>query len=380
MGGPSSDPPSWDQLRQLFPATRDAAYLNTAAYGPGPTPVVDATREHLEAWTHGTGSWLDWEATAEDARRLFAELVGAQTDTIALVSSMSGAAAQVAHGLPDPPRTGANLVVGEQEFRSNLFPWLNLEGKGYEVRLVPFRGGRITAGDLASAMDGRTALVAVSHVQSANGYRVDLPALAQACRDRDARLFVDATQSTGALRVPIEGVDYLAAIAYKWMLSPRGSAFLYVAPHRLGEQRPLVPSWKSPSEPYKSYYGPPYEPADRASGLDTSLAWPVWPGTATALRMLLDIGLDAIEARDLELAGRFCDGLPALGLQPLFDGPERSQIVSLRVPDPDAVQRALQGEGVVAAVRGEYLRTAFHFFNDESDVDRALTALGSVVA
>jgi selenocysteine lyase/cysteine desulfurase len=212
-------------------------------------------------------------------------------------------------------------------------------------------------------------------VQSASGYRVDLETLAGACRARGARLFVDATQSLGALRVSLDGVDFLATTAYKWLLSPRGTAFLYVAPERLAEQVPLQPSWKTPADPYAAYYGPPLERAADASALDVSLAWPVWLGTARALELLLEIGPRAIEERDLELARRFRHGLRAIGLAPLFEEPECSQIVALKVGDPEALEASLARDGVVAAVRGCYLRASFHLFNDEQDVERALAAL-----
>jgi len=375
-------PIDWGRVRGLFPAAAgDVVYLDTGAYGPGPTPVREAVEEALAAWSNGTGAWREWEQRAEDARGLFARLIGAAPGNVALLHALSAAASQVAESLPAPEVPGgANLVVGAEEFRSNLFPWMNQERRGFELRLVPFRDGRIPAEDMAAAVDERTALVAASHVQSSNGYRIDLEALVSACRAVGARLFVDATQSAGALRIPLDGIDYLAAGAYKWLLSPRGSAFLYAAPDRLAELRPLQPSWKTPTDPHESYYGPPYEPAESASRLDGSLAWPVWVGTARALELVLELGIEAIERRDLELSRRFRAGLPGIGLRPLFGEDESSQIVGLRVPDPAAVKRSLADAKIVAAVRGTYLRTSFHFFNDERDVDRALEALGSAQA
>jgi selenocysteine lyase/cysteine desulfurase len=106
----------------------------------------------------------------------------------------------------------------------------------------------------------------------------------------------------------------------------------------------------------------------------------VWTGTARALEFLLDVGPAAIAARDLDLAGRFRAGLEELGASPLFGAEGSSQIVALRIPDAARVEEALGREGVVAAVRAGYLRTSFHFFNDEEDVDRALHALRSALA
>ena len=366
--------PDWARIRAQFPAVRERAYLNTASYGPGPTPVLDEVHAAIEAWSSGTGSWRVWEDRAEESRALFARFLSVEADGVALLPSLSAAAGQVAASLP-APNGRANLVVGADEFRSNLFPWMNQERRGFELRPVPFRDGRLPAEDVASAIDDDTVLVAVSHVQSATGYRIDLPRLAEACAPRPARLFVDATQSLGALRIPMEGVDFVATAAYKWLLSPRGAAFLWTSPERFPEQIPIMPSWKTPTDPYADYYGGPFDCAPRASSLDGSLAWPVWQGTTRALELLNEIGPATIERRDLELATRFRNGLPRLGLTPLFEERESSPIVALRIPNAPAVEEALAREGVIAAVRSGYLRMSFHFFNDENDVDRALAAL-----
>jgi selenocysteine lyase/cysteine desulfurase len=179
------------------------------------------------------------------------------------------------------------------------------------------------------------------------------------------------------LRIPLAGIDYVATAAYKWLLSPRGAAFLYVDPARQSELHPLQPSWKTPADPHAAYYGPPFEQAAAASRLDGSLAWPVWPGTARALELIRSIGIEAIERRDLELSRLFREGLREIGLRPLFGDDESSQVVGLEVPDASNLERALEREQIVAAVRGKYLRVSFHFYNDESDVERCLRALSS---
>lgn len=368
---PTRSEPDWAALRALFPAARRVAYLDTASFGPGPTPVREVLDAHLDAWSEGREGWRAWEAAAERAREGLARLIGARPDSVALLPAVASAAAQVASSL----EPGSNVVVGEQEFRSNLFPWLAQERRGVEVRLVPFRAGRVAAEDLLAATDARTAVLAVSHVQSANGYRVDLPRLVEACAGRATKLFVDATQSAGALRLDVEGIDFVAAAAYKWLLAPRGTAFLYADPRHVAGMTPLQPGWKTPDDPYARYYGPPLEPAPTATRFDVSLAWPCWVGCARSVELILEVGIDAIEERDLALARRFREGLPAIGLAPLFGEAESSQVVGLEVPDPVAVQEALAAERVVAAVRDRYLRASFHFFNDETDVDRILACL-----
>ncbi|MDQ3990850.1 MAG: aminotransferase class V-fold PLP-dependent enzyme, partial [Actinomycetota bacterium] len=297
-------------------------------------------------------------------------LIGAEPSSVALVSSLSAAAATVAHSLP-PGR----VVVGEREFQSNLFPWLAMERRGAEVVVVPPTGDVVPGEALAGAVDERTVLVAVSEVQSSTGFRVDLEHLMQRVRDAGARLFVNLTQSVGALRFDAGGLrpDYAAVHGYKWMLAPRGAAWLYVRPDRLAETEPLAPSWKSVPEPYAEYYGP-VPLAEDARKLDATMTWFSWPGARAALELLLALDPDAVERRSLELADAFREGAAARGLG-LVPREAPSQIVGVAVSDPDAVREELRRRGVLGSVRGGLLRLGFHAFNDEADVEAAVAAL-----
>ncbi len=365
-------------MRQRFPGVRrDAAYLNTASYGLPPLATLQEMRAGLEAWADGSGSWREWEDRAEEARSLFSGLVGVRPERVAFVNSLSAAASQVAWSLPAPGRGGrSTIVVGEDEFRSNLFPWWVQEERGFRIRRVPFTGSRLDPEHLIAALDDDVALLAVSHVQSANGFRSDISRLARAAHAEGARIFVDGTQSVGAHALDLDEIDYLGVAAYKWLLAPRGAAFLVLGQEHLGSLAPLQPSWKTPADPYTDYYGGPFEPrGPQASLLDVSLPWLVWQGATASLELLAGLGLEAIAARDAELARRFREGLPRVGLEPLFEEHESSAIVALRVPNATRVQAALRQQQVDAAVRSGYLRASFHFYNDEGDVERALAAL-----
>jgi selenocysteine lyase/cysteine desulfurase len=115
---------------------------------------------------------------------------------------------------------------------------------------------------------------------------------------------------------------------------------------------------------HASYFGPPLRLAVSARRLDTSPAWFSWVGTQPALELLEQIGIEAIHAHNLGLANKFRTGL---GLPP-----GDSAIVSLA---SDGAQERLAGAGIMAATRGGRLRTSWHVYNGEDDVDRVLAAL-----
>ena len=374
--GPTSI--DWKHLRSQFAATEGQTWLNTATYGPGPRPVHDAVAKANENWASGRGVWREWEEDGERAREGFARLMKVAPETIALFPVMSAAAGQIAENLQ--PTSGANLVVGDLEFRSNFFPFAAQADRGIEVRVVSSVEGRLPVEDMIAAMDHNTRLVAASSVQSMNGFRIDLESLAQACANRGAKLFIDATQSVGVLDLPLTLADYVAVSGYKWLLAPRGTAFLYVRSELIESMRPIAANWKTPAQPYDDYYGPPYDPPPTARRFDLSLAWPSWVGAARAFDFLEPLPIAAIQERALALATSFREALPGLGLHSLFGAEESSQIVALEIPDPQAIQKTLEEQRVIAAVRGRFLRVSFHFFNDETDVDRALEVLRTALA
>lgn len=359
-------------FRAQFPALDRLVWLNTPTAPPGARPVLDALAEVHRQWEEGEFSWQAWEADGHATRGLFARLIGADESSVALMSFVAEAAATVAGSLP-PGR----VVVGAREFQSNLLPWLALRERGFEVvEVEPSDEGVVRTEALAREIDARTVLVAVSEVQSSNGFRVDLRELAARCRAQGARLFLDAAQSLGALRLDVEDVrpDFVACHGYKFLLGPRGAAWLYVRPDRIDELHPLAPNWKSLAEPYADYYGDAELAAD-ARKLDTSLAWFSWPGARAALELLLELDPAEVEGRCLELAAAFREGAEQQGFR-LVPQEAPTQVVGVALPDAAAVRARLKERRVMAAVRGGFLRLGFHAFNDPSDVEAALQALG----
>jgi len=331
-------------------------YLDTASYGLPPRMVVEALRDALDGWLHGRASWATWQDTAIAARTSFARLGGVHPDDVALGANLSALAGLVAASLPDDAR----VVAPEVEFTSNLFPWLVQAGRGVEVRTVPLER-------LADAIDAGTTLVAVSAVQSADGRVADLAALREAADNHGAQLFVDATQAYGWLPIDASALDYCAAGTYKWLLAPKGTAFMTVKPERLEALRPHAAGWYAGEDVWNSAYGPPLRLAGSAHRLDVSPAWFPMVGTSPALELIEALGVDAINRHDVALANRFLRGLG----QPEGD----SAIVSMALPDPEGAAERLERAGVRMAVRGGSLRAAFHLYNTEADVDAALNAL-----
>jgi len=336
-----------------YEGTPTRGYLDSATYGLPPRSTLEALAKANEGW-RTRKRWRDWEEDGEACRGLFAQLVGARSEDIALMPAVSIGVGLVAASLPVEP--GANVVLYERDFTSAMLPWRALEPRGVELRLVPLE-------NLAAAVDERTAAVCVSLVQSAEGRVADLDAL----RATGTRICLDATQAVGAFPIDLTGVDYLVAHGYKWLLCPRGLGFFYVSPERRAELEPWTSGWKARVDPYQDYYGMPEMP-DEARRLDTSLPWLTAAGARASLELLVSLGNDRISEHNLRLARSLTD---RLGL------PEpASPIVRFQVEDAESAARSLQEAAIACAVRGGSVRLSFHLYNDEEDVELAVAALG----
>jgi selenocysteine lyase/cysteine desulfurase len=328
-------------------------YLNTASYGLPPRPGWDALQAALADWHGGRTSWEGWGEATEGSRRSFARLVDVDPAHVAIGATVSGLVGLIAASLPD----GTSVLAPEIEFTSNLFPYLAQAHRGVTVRTVP-------AAELAQSIDATVDVVAFSAVQMATGEVADFEAITAAAERNGVVSVCDATQAAGWLPIAAGDFDFVVCGAYKWLMCPRGVAFLAVRPHRLAAIVPAAAGWYAGEDVHASYFGPPLRLAADARRLDTSPAWFSWVGAEPALELIEAIGIDAIHVHDVALANHFRDGLAL--------PPGDSAIVSI---DRPGAEHALERAGIRAAMRGGRLRVSWHVYNTERDVGLALDAL-----
>ena len=345
----SSPAPIAREIQELWEPA--GVYCNTASYGLPPRPAWDALQTALADWHGGRTSWEGWGESTEQARAAFARLLGCDVARVAVGSTVSELVGSIVTALP----AGARIVVPDIEFTSTLFPLLVQDR--FEVRTVPVT-------DLADTVADGAGAVAFSAVQMSTGEVADIDAILAAAADVDAITICDATQAAGWLPLDATRFDAVVCAAYKWLMSPRGSAFLAVSERLLERAVPHSAGWYAGDDVHASYFGPPLRLAASARRFDLSPAWFSWVGTAPALELIERVGVSAIHAHNVSLANRFRSGL---GL-PAAD----SAIVGADLP---GAEQRLEAAGIVAAVRGGRLRTSWHLYNTGDDVDRVLDVI-----
>ena len=330
----------------------DPGYLNTASLGIPPRSALARLEAVHRQWGAGQLQPPDFDADVQRARTAWAALSNVPVTQVAIGATVSEFVGLIAASLPD----NARVITARGEFTSVSFPFLAQADRGIRVDELDLDG--------LVAVTGPVDLIAVSAVQSADGRTADLEALRAAARRLGARLLVDTTQSCGWLPVDCADIDFVVCGGYKWLLTPRGTAFLSVRPELMDGIRPNGAGWYAGEDPWTSIYGAPLRLANSARRFDLSPAWFSWSGAAVSLELLAALNMSEVHEHNVTLANAFLAEL----------GQEGGHSAIVTVDRPDAAER-LAAAGVRCAVRAGRVRASFHLYNTLADVDQAVAAL-----
>ena len=325
-------------------------FLDTPSVGLPPRFAIDALRDCLDAWEAGTMSVTQFDQPVRASRAGYAALVGVDEDRVAMGASVSSLIGLVAASVPD----GSRVVTLIGEFTSVTFPFAAQAARGVTVTELP-------AGKLEDAA-GEFDVVAASLVQSANGAVLDVGRLRRNLGE--AVSVIDVTQALGWMQVDLSWADVAVGASYKWLLAPRGVAWMSLSQRMIDGIIPHAANWYAGADPWSSIYGLPLRLAEGARRFDASPAWFSALGASLSVPWLASLDRAAVEAHTVGLANR-------VRLE-LALPPADSAIVS--IPAADAAE-ALQRAGIRASVRAGAARVGFHLYNTEDDLDRLLDAL-----
>lgn len=311
---------------------------------------------------------------SEEVRRLFAQLIGGDAEQVALIPATSYGIATVARNLHLDQ--SQNMVVLHEQFPSNVYSWRRLaSATGACLRTIVGRGNDWST-RILEAIDGQTALVAVSTVHWANGTRFDLEAIGNRAHEVGAAFVVDGTQSVGALPIHAGSlpIDALVCSGYKWLLGPYSMGFLYVG-ERFLQGTPLEENWitRAGSERFGELvsYTDAYQPGARRFDVGERSNFALMPMMAAALKQVLQWEPRHIADYCSRLMAPSLSAIRALGYY--VDPACSAHLFGIGMPDHvnrDSLYSRLQEHRVSVSVRGTSIRVSPHVYNTPADVDR----------
>lgn len=377
--------PGWArELRNQFPVTGKWAYFDSAYECSGAAFQEEASRKYFrdksdfypgipQEGGSGKGAAI---GVVEETRDLLSDLIhGEGGRNIAFTQNTCQAVGLFAESFPF--ESGDNVVIGDIEHVSVLYPIISLRKRGVEVRLVHAENEwSLTAEKLLEHVDEHTRFVAVSFVQSASGYRIDMKKLADGCHKMGCLVLTDAIQILGFQDVDVKklGIDALAASFYKGILSIEGGGFLYVSTPVLKE---LSPNMAGPNPALRiDRESGTYQiinPADARKLEAGTLPFHTLYCTNASLRLILSIGMDEISKHIEECWQAVLSGLTAIGYR--IDTPAAHHCHSMLVctKDKDGMAAYFQSHGVfITAGHGDHVRISVNAFTSPEDIGKLI--------
>jgi cysteine desulfurase/selenocysteine lyase len=364
----------WSLVRAEFPAATRYTYLNTAGAPPvSRRAASEARRYYDEMLFEGDLPWPRWLEEVEGVRGRVARLLHAEPDEIAFTVSASHAfnlVAQMSGG-------AGHIVAMQDEFPSATLPWLQ---QGHHLTFVPSdANGEISLEAIEQAIATDTRAIVTSTVMYRTGFRQDLRAIADVCRQRGVRLVVDASQSMGVIDVDVhrDGIDALAFAGYKWTMAGYGIGALYVSRDMLGRARSPVAGWWSARDP-EAVINDRLDLKPTAAVMEVGC--PHFAGIFAlggSLELIEEIGQQALAARVSQLTDYLHSELDEAGFEIASprDTARRAGITIVRMDNAPGVVDALAAAGIIVSARGAGIRISVQVFNLEADIDRCVAAL-----
>lgn len=364
--------------RKFFPIFDKTTYINSCSYAALSVQVEEAYHTYLKD-RHTKGSdWMGWCERHERVRGLFAELVGAEADEIAVTTSASAAMSSVASSLDFSGKRN-KIVTTDLAFPTEAQMWHAQAVRGAEVVHAHEQGGVLDLQHLASLVDEETLLVAVPLVCYRNGALTDIAAVREIARQSGALLLVDAYQGLGTMPVDVKAmdVDFLVGGALKYLLASGGVGYLYVRDSLCQSLKPTQTGWFAQADIHamKIHANDP-APNARRFEQGTPPVPNLYPAEA-GLKLMLKVGTAETRKHVRALNTELKNAVIELGgslASPLNDD-HHGAMVAVKTRDEHEMVARLAARNIVTSCRDGNLRISAHFYNNSDDIAAVVDGL-----
>lgn len=371
--------------RDDFDLAPGEIYLDGAYCAPLPraarAAVAAAYALKAEPYRIGPNEFF---AYPDAVRERVARVLRVPEDEVGVTTSTTFGATLLAQGIRWRP--GDRLLIGPDEFPSNVYAWQALAERGVRVGFVGERGRPLTPADVEAALaGGPVRLLAVAALHYLTGDLYPLSEFARLLHAQGGLLAVDATQAAGCVDYEWSalGPDAVITSGYKWLLGPYGTGAVWVRRALLAELANVNCNWWSTAnardfQRVLDYSGFPVHGRMLDSGETASFL--NMGAFRAGLDHLLGVGVAATEAHHRHLQDRLIAAVADTALRPLtrLDGAHRGPILYFEVAggaDLDRLHAELAGAHVRVSLRSGRLRVSPGLWNDEGDVDAFAAAV-----
>ncbi len=370
----------WETVRSQFLIPPELTVLNAANLCPSPGPVLKTVYDYTKRLdSEPVPSYrAEMREVKELTRKQLAEYLRVTPEEILITRNTSESNNWVSNGLD--LGSDDEVVIFSDNHPSNNEAWKERSKRfGFTVKEVPplnpHPGFDYYLEAFEKAMTHRTRVLSFTHLSNTVGDLFPAKELCGMARKRGILTLIDGAQSFGLLDVDLSDIqpDFYTGSAHKWPCGPKETGVLFVN----GSVHDKF--WPSVYSAYKGSDGL----AKTHEGLgqrDT----PALYAFGQQIEFLRKIGQEKIEERSGDIATEIIEELQKTKGVYIYTPDERalrSAVVTFRPAnlEPAKVVKALEEDGIVAAnLGGENwagVRFSPHFYNSNSDVERAIGAI-----
>jgi selenocysteine lyase/cysteine desulfurase len=366
-------------LRRRFPVLERKTYLNSGSYCALADTVKEAINAYMDDRLLVGANWDVWVMKNEAVRAGMAQVLRCEPDEVAVTASASAGINALASALDFSGRRN-KVVISDFEFPTNAQIWHAQEPRGARVvHAHRAADGYIPLENFEKLIDDETLLVAVTHVCFRNGAKLDIPGIVRLAHARGAKVLLDCYQAVGGITVDVKklDVDFAVGGMLKYLLGTAGIGFLYVRRSLVRELTPTHSGWFA-QEQITAMDITANRPSHTARRFEAGTPAVVnCYATEAGLKIILEVGTDAIEARVRMLTTRCLDGLHDIGWDSVTprDEARRGPMVAIPARDPAQLFARLNSQDIVTSFRDNNLRATIHFYNTEDDIDTFIAAM-----
>ncbi len=369
-------------FREEFPILEKTTYLVSNSLGPMPRTVPEKLAEYARDWGDlGVKAWNRgwWELPVEVGNEI-APLINAGDGEIVMMPNVTIAQTAVLSSI-DFTKERDTVVMTELDFPSVRYAYSEMAQRlGARVVVVRSDDGlTIDRDKLLAAIDGRTRLVAVSHVLFRSAYLMDADAICARAHEVGALVSLDSFHAVGIVPVDVKRSkpDFLTGGVLKWLCGGPGACFLYVSPTVRDQLKPALTGWQAHSRPFAFEDSMEYT-TGAFRWLNGTPVIPALYAAAEGPKILRRAGVAAIREKSVRLTSRLIELADARGytVNAPRDPARRGGTVAIDVPHGYEVTQHLLSQNVLVDYRvGAGIRIAPHFFTREDELDEAVSEI-----
>lgn len=240
----------YSDLKEAFLLRKDITFLNFGSFGASPKPVFEAYQQFQLELEYEPVQFIvnrGPELLQESKVRL-AEYLTCNADDLVYVTNPTYAVNMVARSLSLKP--GDEVLSTNIEYGACDRTWdFYCEEKGAKYIKqpisLPIVSKEAFLSDFRKGFTDQTRVVFISHITSATGLILPVEEICEEAKKRGLPVFIDGAHVPGHLELNLKALnpDYYTGACHKWMMTPKGSSFLYVKPEHQQQLNPLVVSW-----------------------------------------------------------------------------------------------------------------------------------------